>query len=103
MIESRCNQYDFGDNWQHEVVFEGCLRAEAEQRYPVCLEGERSCPLEDVGGVWGYADFLEALADPNHEQNEDFKDWAGDFDPEEFDALKTTKLMRRRLPDWRQM
>jgi len=95
-------QYDFGDNWEHEIVFEGCLRAESGQRYPMCIEGERNCPPEDVGGVWGYAEFLEALADPNHEQHEDFVEWAGDFDPDEFDAMKTTKAMRRGLPDWRQ-
>jgi len=95
-------EYDFGDDWQHEVVFEGCLRAESGQRYPLCVEGERNCPPEDVGGVWGYAEFLEALSDPNHEQHEDFVEWGGDFAPEEFDALKTTKAMRRGLPDWRQ-
>ncbi|MEZ6131157.1 MAG: plasmid pRiA4b ORF-3 family protein [Planctomycetaceae bacterium] len=95
-------QYDFGDNWQHEVLFEGCLRAEKGQRYPLCVEGERNCPPEDVGGVWGYAEFLEAIADPKHEQHDDFGEWAGDFDSEEFDAGKTTKAMRRGLPDWRQ-
>lgn len=95
-------EYDFGDCWQHEVIFEGCLRAEKGGRYPVCVEGERACPPEDVGGVWGYAEFLEAIADPKHEQHDDFVEWAGDFDPEEFDAGKTTKAMRRGLPDWRQ-
>jgi hypothetical protein len=88
--------YDFGDNWRHEVIFEGCLRAESGQRYPLCIEGERNCPPEDVGGVWGYAEFLDALADPSHEEHEDFKQWAGHFDPEEFDAEKMTKLMLRR-------
>jgi len=95
-------EYDFGDDWQHEVIFEGCLRAEKGQRYPLCVEGQRACPPEDVGGVWGYAEFLEAIADPKHEQHDDFLEWAGDFDPEEFDAGKTTKEMRRGLPDWRQ-
>lgn len=95
-------EYDFGDDWQHEVIFEGCLRAEKGQRYPLCVEGERNCPPEDVGGVWGYAEFLEAIADPKHEQHDDFVEWAGKFDPEEFDAGKTTKAMRRGLPDWRQ-
>jgi len=94
-------QYDFGDNWEHEVVFEGCLRADPGQRYPLCLEGERSCPPEDVGGVWGYKEYLEALADPNHEQHQEFLDWRGPFDPEEFDAVETTKRMKRGLPDWR--
>ena len=95
-------EYDFGDGWQHEVLFEGCLHAGKGERYPLCIEGERACPPEDVGGVWGYADFLDALADPSHEQHDDFIEWAGPFDPEEFDVGKATKAMRRGLPDWRQ-
>jgi hypothetical protein len=95
-------EYDFGDSWDHEILFEGCLRAEKGGLYPLCVEGERSCPPEDVGGVWGYSEFVEALADPNHEQHKEFKEWAGPFDPEEFDAEKSTKKMRRGLPDWRQ-
>jgi len=69
-------EYDFGNDWQHEVVFEGCLRAESGRRYPLCVEGERNCPPEDVGGVWGYGEFLEALADPKNEQHDDFVEWA---------------------------
>src|SRR5205807_2335117 len=56
-------EYDFGDSWWHEVLFEGCLRAEPGGRYPACVEGARSCPPEDVGGVGGYERFLEAIAD----------------------------------------
>jgi len=95
-------EYDFGDNWQHKVLLEGCLKAEKSGRHPLCIERERNCPPEDVGGVWGYAEFLEAIADPKHDQHYDFVEWAGDFDPEEFDAAKATKAMRRGLPDWRQ-
>jgi hypothetical protein len=95
-------EYDFGDSWQHEVLFEGCLKAEKGSRYPLCVEGERKCPPEDVGGVSGYSRFLEAIANPNHEQHDELVEWAGDFDPEEFDALKATNVMRRGLPDWRQ-
>lgn len=96
-------EYDFGDGWEHEVLFEGYVRAEKGGRYPICVEGERNCPPEDVGGVWGYAEFLEAIGDPKHEQHDDFVEWAGNFGPEEFDATETTKAMRRGLPDWRQM
>jgi hypothetical protein len=95
-------EYDFGDGWEHEVLFEGCLKAEKGGRYPLCVEGERACPPEDVGGVSGYAEFLKAIADPKHERYDEFVEWAGDFDPEEFDAAKTTKAMRRGLPDWRE-
>jgi hypothetical protein len=94
-------EYDFGDGWEHEVMFEGCLIAEKGARYPVCVEGERNCPPEDVGGVWGYAEFLEAIANPKHEEHDRMLEWAGEFDPEEFDAGETTKTMRRGLPDWR--
>jgi hypothetical protein len=96
-------EYDFGDGWEHDVLFEGCLKAEKGDRYPLCLEGERNCPPEDVGGVWGYAEFLEAIGDPKHEEHDRMLEWAGEFDPEEFDAGKATKAMRRGLPDWRQM
>lgn len=95
-------EYDFGDSWQHEVLFEGCLKAEKGSRYPLCVEGERKCPPEDVGGVSGYSRFLEAIANPNHERHDELVEWAGDFDPEEFDSLKATNVMRRGLPDWRQ-
>jgi hypothetical protein len=97
-------QYDFGDGWRHEVLFEGCLRAERGKRCPVCLEGVRACPPEDVGGVWGYADFLEAIQNPDHEDREGLLAWAGgQFDPEAFDPVKATKRMWRGLLDWRRM
>lgn len=95
-------EYDFGDGWEHEVLFEGCLKAEKGGRYPLCVEGERNCPPEDVGGVSGYAEFLEAIDNPDHEEHDRMIEWAGQFDPEVFDAGDTTKAMRRGLPDWRQ-
>jgi Plasmid pRiA4b ORF-3-like protein len=94
-------KYDFGDGWQHEVVFEGCLRAERGGRYPVCLEGAMACPPEDVGGVPGYEEYLEAMADPEHEGHEELLGWRGSFEPEAFDTVKATKKMWRGLPDWR--
>ena len=96
-------EYDFGDSWEHEILFEGCPAVDPKAQYPLCLEGARACPPEDVGGAWGYADFLEALTDPNHEQHDEFIEWAGWFKPEKFDAKKTTKAMKKGLPDWRPM
>ena len=68
-------EYDFGDSWQHEVLFEGCVRAERGKQYPVCLEGARACPPEDVGGVWGYADFWRPWPTPNTSTTTSF--WSG--------------------------
>jgi hypothetical protein len=96
-------EYDFGDGWEHEILFEGCFQAEKGTRYPLCLEGQRACPPEDVGGPYGYSNYLEAMADPNHEQHEEFKEWGGAFDPEKFNAQATTNEMRRGLPNWREM
>jgi hypothetical protein len=40
-----------------------------------------------VGGPWGYANFLEALADPKHPDHEDLSEWCGEpFEPEAFDV-----------------
>jgi hypothetical protein len=94
-------QYDFGDSWWHEVLFEGCLCAEQGKRYPVCVEGARACPPEDVGGVPGYQEYLEAMADPDNERHGEFLTWRGPFDSEAFDAGKATKRMWRGLPNWR--
>jgi hypothetical protein len=97
-------EYDFGDGWVHEILFEGCVRAEPNGRYPLCVEGARACPPEDVGGVGGYEEFVEALTDPKHEQHEDFVKWSGgDFDTEKFDPTEATKHMKRGLPNWRAM
>jgi hypothetical protein len=97
-------EYDFGDSWWHEVLFEGCLKVKPGQRYPLCLEGERACPPEDCGGTSGYREFLETLADPDDEQFEQFANWiGGTFRPEHFDSEKATKRMQRGLPDWRKM
>ena len=97
-------EYDFGDSWEHEVLFEGVVRAESKVKYPLCLEGARACPPEDVGGVWGYADFVEAIQNPDHEEHEGMLEWVGGrFDPEAFDPAKATKAMRKGLPDWMSM
>jgi hypothetical protein len=79
--------YDFGDYWQHNVVVEKVLIAEPGARYPVCLTGKGRCPPEDCGGVWGYADLRETLADPVHEEHADMLEWLGLDSAEEFDPI----------------
>ena len=54
--------------------------------------------------MWGYADFLEAIRNPKHEEHEACLEWiGGQFNPEEFDAKQATKAMKKGLPDWRSM
>ena len=79
-------EYDFGDRWEHEIVVEKISVLEPDIEYPVCLDGARSGPPEDCGGIGGYADLLEVLGDPNRDDHEDALEWIGDdFDPEDFD------------------
>ena len=87
--------YDFGDGWQHEVIFEGNPQTAKKQKYPICLEGERACPPEDVGGPWGFAEYLEALADPTNEQHADMLEWRGPFQAAEFSAEASTRRMQQ--------
>jgi len=85
-------EYDFGDGWEHAVVVEEVLPAAGRSR-PVCVAGRRACPPEDVGGPWGYADFLDAIADPNHERHVELLEWiGGSFDPEAFDPTEVDRI-----------
>lgn len=82
--------YDFGDGWEHDVVVERVLPPEPLVRYPRCLAGLGACPPEDVGGPWGYDEFLAAIGDPEHERHGELLEWAGGpFDPDRFDARTT--------------
>ena len=78
-------EYDFGDGWEHGIVFEGIHRREPGRDYPTCLAGESACPPEDCGGVPGYEDLLDVLGDPTHEEYESRLTWVGgSYDPEQF-------------------
>lgn len=97
-------EYDFGDEWTHEVLFEGMPPLDTKAEYPLCLEGERACPPEDCGGIWGYRAFWEVLSDPEHEEHESMLDWCGGpFDFDAFDPKAATKRMKLGLPDWRSL
>ncbi|MBK5942076.1 plasmid pRiA4b ORF-3 family protein [Halochromatium roseum] len=79
-------EYDFGDGWNHKITLEKILPFDQAQRLPQCLKGKGACPPEDVGGVWGYYAFLDALANPEHPEHDELKEWiGGDFDPDELD------------------
>lgn len=90
--------YDFGDHWEHEILVEAVGAPEPGIRYPTILAGERACPPDDSGGVWGYADLLEILADPANPNYEEMAMWAGGpIDPEAFDLKKANKLLQASL------
>jgi hypothetical protein len=92
--------YDFGDGWEHTVKIERVLDAEPGALYPRLMEAAGRCPPEDIGGPPGYAEFLEAIADPDHERHDEIVEFHdADFDPNaiHFAAIdaEITKLAKR--------
>ena len=90
-------EYDSGNRWEHEVLIEKILPVEKGKHYPFCVKGKRTCPPEDVGGPWGYADFLEAVHDPYHSEHEDMLEWVGgEFDPEAFNLEEVNERLKQK-------
>ncbi|MFE3772127.1 plasmid pRiA4b ORF-3 family protein [Streptomyces sp. NPDC059122] len=90
--------YDFGDDWEHDILVEDVTEPEPGAAYPRCLTGRRACPPEDSGGIWGYEYLIEILADPQHEEHEERLEWLGlvsadQFDPAAFDAAQVNSAL----------
>src|SRR5215510_5955247 len=47
-------QYDFRDNWQHDIRVEHITAADPKRSYPVCIGGKRAAPPEECGGAEVY-------------------------------------------------
>lgn len=74
--DSAVYEYDFGDSWLHDVIFEGFAAAEAGVYYPRCTGGAEPCPPEDCGGPGGYAELLDAFINPHDKHARDLLEWA---------------------------
>jgi|GEM_PF-1816158 len=87
--------YDFGDGWQHDILVEKILPPDPDVFYPVCTGGQRACPPEDVGGVGGFQQFLEAMANPASPEHNEYMTWfGGEYDPEAFDLEEANEVLR---------
>jgi hypothetical protein len=88
--------YDFGDDWEHDVLVEKIGQPQPGQRYPVCLAGQHACPPEDCGGYPGYIDFVAAISNPKHPEHAEMLEWVGGaFDPWAFDLDAVNRALRR--------
>ena len=96
--------YDFGDNWQHRITIEKVRQGDPDTEYPHFVAGARRAPPEDVGGTSGFAEFLEAVTDPRHEEHDRLLTWCGgSFDPEDIEERHVRMIFedfaaRRRGP-----
>ena len=88
--------YDFGDSWEHEIVLEKVLPAEPDASYPICTAGKGACPPEDCGGLPGFYSLLEALQDPDDEENEELLEMVdSDYDPDAFPLEAVNERLTR--------
>ena len=79
--------YDFGDGWEHTVKVERITDAILGLIYPRLIDATGRCPPENVGGSRSYAEFLDALADPAHENHAEMAELIGEtFDPNAADV-----------------
>jgi Plasmid pRiA4b ORF-3-like protein len=89
-------EYDFGDEWWHQLIVEERLSPQAGVAYPACIAGARACPPEDCGGPFEYADMVEVLQNPSHKRHKDMLEWVGGgFDSETFDLDAVNKQLTK--------
>ena len=85
-------------------MLRSCGAATRTQRGRTAHARWPACPPEDCGGIWGYSDLLEILADPAHKEHEDRLEWLGlssaaGFDPGAFDLDQINSGLRGRSVD----
>jgi hypothetical protein len=95
--------YDFGDDWEHDLVVEAVTETQPDAAYPRCLTGRRACPPEDCGDIWGSEGLLEILADPGHDEHVERLAWlglddAGQLDPAAFGVAEVNAALSRLMP-----
>jgi hypothetical protein len=97
--ESLLYRYDFGDDWEHDIVVKRVT--DGRQDAFVCTAGARACPPEDCGGAHGYAEMLAILAKPAHSEHREIRTWVGRrFDPEKFDRESVNKKLAKLAKPW---
>ena len=69
--------YDFGDNWNLTIELEKSWPVRFALKHAVCVDGEFAAPPEDVGGIGGFRQFLDAVADASDEEHENYVEWSG--------------------------
>ncbi len=79
--------YDFGDSWEHRLTVTKIRPGQPGVSYPHYVGGEWGCPPEDCGGIPGYYDMLDALADPGRPDHAEIAEYLEDWDPKEIDEL----------------
>jgi hypothetical protein len=92
-------RWDFGDGWEHEITVKE-FHSNPKGPIPDLISGSGDSALDDIGGPWGFERFKEIMADPEHEEYEDLKEWAEEWSPFDFDSVKF-HVRHAYFPSWR--
>lgn len=91
--------YDFGDDWEHEIILEKILTYDEKIQYPICTAGKRNGPMEDCGGIYNFNEIVNSIENPTAENQyvlgEDGENYYDeDFNPKEFDIELINKMLQ---------
>jgi hypothetical protein len=94
--------YDFGDSWQHTIKVVRKIEASRvgplQKEIALCLEGNRSAPPEDCGGIGGFEELLMTLATPETWRSDDQNStvaWLGEWEADAFDIEAVNRELGR--------
>lgn len=99
--------YDLGDHWLHRLDLIDTLPSDHDQPQVTVLRGEYRCPLEDWGGIDGYAHLLQVLSNPGDDEYDHLSRWATSvhgnprqpFDPATYNTQAVNRTLHRLRPD----
>lgn len=92
-------EYDFGDGWVHRISLKDIRLEDDHLSHAICVQGERSCPQEDSGGVHQWNIIAAALAKDSDPRNltgelEQYANWLDpDVDPAHFDFETANEML----------
>ncbi len=75
-------EYDYGDGWEVRITLSDAAYTEEEKDFvcqnyrPCCIRKDGLNVLDDVGGMWGYRDFLVTIHEGSEEEQEEMREWA---------------------------
>lgn len=75
-------EYDYGDGWEVRITVSDIAYTDEEKEFvcqnyrPRCICKDGLNVLDDVGGMWGYRDFLVTIHEGSEEEQEEMREWA---------------------------
>lgn len=95
-------EYDFGDGWEFLIKLEDIVY-DYYFGFPTLLDGGETAPPEDVGGLYGFYEFLKIYNDQSHPEHEQLKVWADSLSFKEYDPElinRSLKSIKYKKTEW---